>query len=356
VATGYTGTVALFSSDPLAVLPSRYTFTATDAGSHRFAVTLYTAAAQSIAATDTANVSLTGTETGITVRATPQVTWSAPASIVFGTPLGASQLDAMANVPGTFTYTPAAGTILAAGSDLTLSVTFTPQNSTDYTTAAASTPITITKATPILDVTASGGSFDGSPFPASDYGETVNLIATVGTVGGTPGGTVTFYDGSTPLATVAVDGTGTAILTTSDLAVGSHSITAAFSGDADFAGVRSAPYSELVSPTGTEVVLVQSPVYKKRKLTSASEPPVQLTVEIKRSSTGGAIPTGEVTFELLKKSRKKTQVITLGKAALSGGEATLNLKASKVMKKSITIIYGGDANDTASSLTTTKLR
>ena len=68
---------------------------------------------------------------------TPTITWPAPASIVYGTPLSAAQLDATASVPGTFAYSPAAGTVLKAGND-TLSVTFTPTDSTDYTTATAS--------------------------------------------------------------------------------------------------------------------------------------------------------------------------------------------------------------------------
>ena len=189
VATGYRGIVALSSSDPSAVLPSSYTFTAADAGLHGFAVELHTAARQSITATDSANPGLTGTETGITVRAVPQVTWNAPASIVYGTPLGAGELDATAVVPGTFSYSPAAGSILDAGGDPTLTVTFTPQNSTYYTTAATSTTITVTRATPVLEVIAGGppSSTSGS----SIYGETVNLTATVGTSDGTPRGTVT---------------------------------------------------------------------------------------------------------------------------------------------------------------------
>ena len=69
VATGYTGTVSLTSSDPHAVLPSSYTFTAADAGQHSFAVTLDTAGTQSITATDTATSSITGTESGIAVQA-----------------------------------------------------------------------------------------------------------------------------------------------------------------------------------------------------------------------------------------------------------------------------------------------
>ena len=68
-ATGYTGTVALSSSDGHAVLPADYTFTAADAGTHSFSVTLETAGTQSITATDTVAPSLTASETGITVQA-----------------------------------------------------------------------------------------------------------------------------------------------------------------------------------------------------------------------------------------------------------------------------------------------
>ena len=408
-------------------------------GTHTFAVTLETAGTQSITATDTATSSITGTESGITVRATPQVTWSSPASIVYGTPLGTAQLDASANVPGTFTYTPAAGTILDAGSGQTLSVTFTPQDATDYTTAAATTTITVTKATPILKVADAGGRFDGSPFPASAtiagvvagvdstpassldnvtptltyydgsgtagtslgptppsapgtytvvaafpgnvnysavlstplsftigqgaatlalassggsavYGQPVSFMATVGADAGTPSGTVTFSDGTTRLATVPLDGSGTATFTTSALSLGSHSITATYSGDADFLGVQSAPYSETVAQTGTEVVVVENSVFKKKKLMS-----VRLTAEIKPLAPGGGVPTGEVTFELVTTTKKKVKVTTLGTAAVSGGEATLTLKANKVPQKGITIVYSGDANDKASTVTTPKL-
>ncbi len=62
-----------------------------------------------------------------------------------------------------------------------------------------------------------------------------------------------------------------------------------------------------------------------------------------------------MTFELLKKSRNKTKVITLSQAVLVGGEATLSLRTSQVMKKTITVVYSGDANDKASSLITPKL-
>ena len=78
--------------------------------------------------------------------ATPVITWPAPAAITFGSALSASQLNATANVPGTFVYNPPAGTVLQAGAGQTLSVAFTPNDTTDYTSATASTTITVNPA------------------------------------------------------------------------------------------------------------------------------------------------------------------------------------------------------------------
>ena len=72
----------------------------------------------------------------------PTITWSTPTAISQGTSLSATQLDATANVPGTFVYSPAAGTVPAAGSD-TLSVSFTPTDTTHYTSASASVTISV---------------------------------------------------------------------------------------------------------------------------------------------------------------------------------------------------------------------
>ena len=55
----------------------------------------------------------------------PEVTWADPAPIIYGVPLGDDQLDAMATVAGTFTYSPSNGTVLPAGSSF-LSANFTP--------------------------------------------------------------------------------------------------------------------------------------------------------------------------------------------------------------------------------------
>ena len=82
-------------------------------------------------------------------KVTPTITWTAPTPISYGTLLDGAQLNATASVPGTFAYTPAAGTLLNVGSQ-TLSVTFTPTDSVNYARATATTTLTVTKATPAI--------------------------------------------------------------------------------------------------------------------------------------------------------------------------------------------------------------
>lgn len=53
--SNYTGTVHFTSSDPAAVLPADYTFTAADRGLHSFQVTLTAAGSQTVTVTDTAS-------------------------------------------------------------------------------------------------------------------------------------------------------------------------------------------------------------------------------------------------------------------------------------------------------------
>jgi hypothetical protein len=76
-------------------------------------------------------------------QATTTLAWAPPADITSGSALGDAQLDATASVPGTFTYTPAAGTVLPSGQGQVLSVTFTPADTTDYAPAAGSTTINV---------------------------------------------------------------------------------------------------------------------------------------------------------------------------------------------------------------------
>jgi hypothetical protein len=128
-------------------------------------------------------------------KATPTITWATPASITYGMVLSSTQLNATASVTGTFVYSPAAGTTPAVGSD-TLSVTFTPTDTTDYTTATASVTLVVT-AYPVPVISSMSPAF------TSAGGATFTLTIT-GTefVSGS-----TAYWGTTALATTYMSAT-----------------------------------------------------------------------------------------------------------------------------------------------------
>ena len=81
--------------------------------------------------------------------AIPVIAWSTPEPITCGVPLSAAQLNATALVPGTFTYTPAAGEVLGPGSH-TLSVTFTPADTMNYEPARDIVMLTVIEQSPVV--------------------------------------------------------------------------------------------------------------------------------------------------------------------------------------------------------------
>ena len=90
------------------------------------------------------------TEWGLDISgsASPALTWANPADITYGTALSGTQLNATAtynstNVPGTFTYSSPSGTFLTAGSNQTLSVTFTPGNTNNFLPVTTSVALTV---------------------------------------------------------------------------------------------------------------------------------------------------------------------------------------------------------------------
>jgi hypothetical protein len=88
------------------------------------------------------------TSTPLTVsvnQAASSITWTTPAAITYGTALSSTQLNASSTVAGTFAYSPLAGTVLTAGMH-TLSVIFTPTDSTDYPTEYGSVILAVNPA------------------------------------------------------------------------------------------------------------------------------------------------------------------------------------------------------------------
>jgi hypothetical protein len=75
-------------------------------------------------------------------KASPVISWTS-APILIGSKLGAAQLDATANVPGKFIYTPPSGTEVTTPTK-TLKVVFTPTDTADYTTATMTVSLEVT--------------------------------------------------------------------------------------------------------------------------------------------------------------------------------------------------------------------
>jgi sugar lactone lactonase YvrE len=155
----------------------------------------------------------------------PTITWPNPAAITTGTALGAIQLDATASVPGTFTYSPAAGTVLSGGLSQTLSVTFTPLDATDYAIATDTVSINV------LIVTSTSVSVSSLSAPLH---HPLTLTATVSAPAGSPipVGSVTFFDGTTPIGSGMLNASGKVSLVVSTLGLGQHAITATYAGNA----------------------------------------------------------------------------------------------------------------------------
>ncbi len=120
----------------------------------------------SFAPTDPTFIPVSGTATITVTPAAPVLTWATPSSIAYGIPLSATQLNASvvgvagAALPGTFTYTPAAGTVLAPGTQ-TLTVRFVPTDAIDYTIATRTvnlliTGVTLTSVTPSTAILGDG--------------------------------------------------------------------------------------------------------------------------------------------------------------------------------------------------------
>lgn len=196
----------------------------------------YTGQITATVSSPTFSSNVVGTDTVI-FQQTPVITWPAPASIIYGTALSGTQLNATTTVAGAFTYTPTSGAVPPVGTH-SLSTTFTPTDTTHYTTATATNSITVLTATPTVVV-----SSNANPIFLSNP---VTFTASVSSLGATPTGSVIFYDGATNIGTGTVSTSGAATFTTPSLTTGTHSITAVYSGDSTYNPATSAPFPQLI--------------------------------------------------------------------------------------------------------------
>jgi hypothetical protein len=156
-------------------------------------------------------------------------------------------------------------------------------------------------------------------------GQSVTFTATVTAAAGTPTGTVTFNDGSAVLKTVTLGG-GKAIYTTSALSVGSHPITASYSGD-----------TNNVVSTSSVVVQVVNGLPKATVILTSNNNPSDFGQSVKFTATiSSSGATGSVTFY--------DGSASLGTVTLSSsGIAFVSTSSLSVGSHNITAVYGGNS-------------
>ena len=281
----------------------------------------------------TVTSSLNPSTTGTSVTFTATVT-----SATAGTITGNVTFLVGANTLGTSPIG-AAGVATFATSTLTAGQNFiTAQYAGDTNFAGSTSPVlTQTVNGPAKATTTTTLASSLNP---STTGTSVVFTATVtsGTAG-TITGSVTFLDGANTLGMGTVGAGGVATFPTTSLTTGSHSITAQYGGDANFATSTSTALSQQVNAAA----LTSTTTSLTGPATSAAGANVTFTATVTPAS-GTKVPTGTMTF--------LDGQMALGTGPLNGsGVATFSTAALSTGTQSITAMYGGDANFSTSTST-----
>jgi Bacterial Ig-like domain (group 3)/NHL repeat len=260
-----------------------------------------------------ASVTFTATVTGWTTTPTGNIIFSDGATQLGSVPLNPSAVA---------TYTTA---LLAAGNhNITASfagdsINFASSNSLVQTVNLASTTTALSTSNPSVQ-----------------FGTPITFTATVSGVSvSTPTGNVVFKDGPIILAISPLNSSGVATYVNTTLSDGSHSITATYEGDADYAVSTS-------SQNVTETILQSTTSTALSASTTASVARQTVVFAATVTSTTGHIPTGAVAF--------KSGITPLCSGTLdTTGKTSCATAALAVGLDSVTATYGGDSNDATST-------
>jgi len=163
-------------------------------------------------------------------------------------------------------------------------------------------------------------TLSSAPNP-STFGQSVTFTATVTSSAGVPVGTVTFTEGATTLASgVTVDGAGHAAFSTTTLAVGSHTITASFTGAAGWANSSGNDGSAPQVVTGPTTTTFTSVAAQDGWVLESSE----------TSNAGGSIDATATTTSALRvgddnKNKQYKSVVSFDTSAIPDGATILSV-------------------------------
>ncbi|WP_190146294.1 Ig-like domain-containing protein, partial [Streptomyces glebosus] len=317
--------------------PGTHLITATYGGNAQF---------NASSGTDTQTVQQVLTPTTTTVTSFPDpsvfgqpVTFTATVAPVppgSGIPTGTVTFVISGTGGGTLTAPLVGGTASVTTSSLGVgphTVTATYSGSGSFAPSSGTDTQTVNKASTTTTVIS-------APDPSA-VGQPVTFTATVAPVApgaGTPTGTVTFFISGGPTLTGTLSG-GTASVSTSALAAGTHTVTAIYSGDANFnSSVGTDTHTVGQASTTTTVTSSPDPSVVGQSVT--------FTATVAPVAPGAGTPTGTVTFVI---SGGPTLTGTL-----SGGTASVTTSALSVGTHTVTATYSGDASFTSSVGTDTQ--
>jgi autotransporter-associated beta strand protein len=366
---GTTTATAVLSSSTLSVLPI--------AGNHTIVATYYPNASPDNYSGSANSVGLSIQQDATTVTVTTPPLSPAPvygqAGVVFTatvTPVSPGGGDPTGNVTfrdgalvlgmgtlsttngvTTATYTTTSGQ-LAEGVN---SITATYYGDTNFTGNTGSLSETTTRASSSTTLMSSAPN-------GIAYGQTVTFTATVAAVypgGGTPTGTVAFYDGTTLLGDGSlntVNNLTTATYTTLpfQLPVGSVTlptnqfITATYLGDGNFTGSTSPALTQ-------EITLASSTTSVNTSGPSVYGQAVTLTATVRPTLSGGVTPTGTVTFYVAGNPNPVGTATLATTGGITTARYTTTLGQLPVgVNETITAVYSGDSHYGSSSGTTSQ--
>jgi len=245
------------------------------------------------------------------------------------------------------------GTQLGGGFDCTLQATFSPgANVGNYSEQLSFSSNALNTSSPSLTLTGVGlnqattSTTLAQTSPASgnaSFGQTVTITATVtSTKAGTPTGTVAFsVDGGQP-RNIALTG-NTASINLTGLTGGTHSISATYSGDLNFAPSNSS-ISITVNRVPSTTVIVQT---NQNSYPNSALPGAPVTFMATVTPSQSTVPTGLVTFSL----NGNPLAAPIAVAPNSSGTYSASLTISTLPPGNNTIVatYSGDTNYLSSS-------
>jgi hypothetical protein len=282
-------------------------------------------------------------------KATPTVTWAAPLPIAYGIALSNAQLNATASVPGSFAYSPGAGTLLGPGSGQALSVTFLPADAIDYNSVTAATAIEVDMPPPPSGSISALPSSGTAPLIAAVSWTTANassaLVAGMGVASSNLSGSqsVTLSVPGTYSYTLMADGPSGQVNRSAAVIVNapSYLLTTVALGNGTVTPGGTYPANSVVSVTATPGPLASFANWTGGVASAANPVSVTMTGDLTLNANFVSLRAQAITFSLPPSATYPGPAITLTATASSGLPVSFSLVSGPASLNGNQLVFTG---------------